>query len=383
MNTLKKTFTVGVATLLLGACAAPIANKSPDELYRYAMKRQLTHDNQYNFVGSTKIEWQDNDEQATGTKMWVQHFVKYVSSPVAGAIDLPRGRLELIPELRYETRQSAAFVRMPMLLDVSQKSIVVDPAAFSDFLDHFERKKVERINGQSEGKEPIKPRLINGKLVRFTLPKALNHFPFKEMFMTLPDAIEKGYMALDKNAFQRLELDDLARQLGAKHRIHLRTNVKQSEQMTRAMLTAWRDALQNQAQQDEGVKKVVALLNDVLEPPAESKRAIKETDADLEKKQILEDMHWDSEIYLDGRGRLLAMNIIYTFPKVLMDLIDESNKTPAIQIKSHMRFKYNKNPVFTLQSTPENTVDLIELAPELVEQLEEKLEKAIGHETKK
>ena len=419
MKTSIRLLAVATSALVLGACSS-IGNKSADEMVRYAVQHNLTRDNQYNFEGKMFVQevempepqadlvavaaadeaedtaeaagaaaaaaaeaakYTDDDVIAAAAAaaeaaedpelveaeawaspltleteaeyaQWMRHWMRSISVPYTGAVDLPAGKIEMIPELRYDTRNAMASMKFPVQININDLSLLADPAAVAPFVDMF-------ASGSS-----MQP--LGDKLVRVGLPEEWRkHIPMQSILAAIPKAIDDGYAALDKQAYQKLDMDEDGRKVGARYRVGLNTTLQQSNQLTAAMMESLRSQLAETAKNNpqagisaedyEYTIEAIAWFAKLYANPGS-------LGGDTEMEQILGAMKTHTDFYLDGRGRIVAMRQNMTFPPLLSVLMGSEKN---YQVISWWRLNYTGKPTFTLQSTPQNTQDLTQIFPYL------------------
>ena len=419
MKTSIRLLAVATSALALGACSS-IGNKSADEMVRYAVQHNLTRDNQYNFEGKMFVQevempepqadlvavaaadeaedtaeaageaaaaaaeaakYSDDDVIAAAAvaaeaaedpelieaeawaspltleteaehAQWMRHWMRSISVPYTGAVDLPAGKIEMIPELRYDTRNAMASMKFPVQININDLSLLADPAAVAPFVDMF-------ASGSS-----MQP--LGDKLVRVGLPEEWRkHIPMQSILAAIPKAIDDGYAALDKQAYQKLDMDEDGRKVGARYRVGLNTTLQQSNQLTAAMMESLRSQLAETAKNNpqagisaedyEYTIEAIAWFAKLYANPGS-------LGGDTEMEQILGAMKTHTDFYLDGRGRIVAMRQNMTFPPLLSVLMGSEKN---YQVISWWRLNYTGKPTFTLQSTPQNTQDLTQIFPYL------------------
>nr|DAK69902.1 MAG TPA: outer membrane protein assembly factor [Caudoviricetes sp.] len=272
MKTILKSTLAGAVALALSACGSMQAAPSkPADLYRHGMQRQFKQDTQYNLSGKAtfalyeteqsrqmrherieddvkwKAEWAQRDkkplsaaeqnkirqefqEKQARRDKTTQTLFNALSVHYTGAMDLPRGKIELVPELHYETRNALGSLKVPMQLDIKAQTAYVDLGAFEPSLP--------LADSALSADKPI---------VRFRLPKQWqNKIPFADVWRALPKAYDESIKALGDDAFTALPLNDTARKIGARHRIALHSNSKQSVESTKVLFQSLQQQLREQ-----------------------------------------------------------------------------------------------------------------------------------------
>lgn len=398
--------TLALSLLGLTACGS-VANQTPDQMYLTSMQRQFKQDTQYNFTGKMfaqilPSETDDKPSQAREDKLahltqylierekcecegdeskmpktaelrqqaerklssqdaLTQHFVDSISLPMSGAWDLPNGKFEVVPEIRYETRNSAAYMKLPIQINAKEANILIDPAAVSPFIDRYASEKKADFTA------------INNRYVRITLPEqARQILPLKDIFHSLPKALGDAHAVLDKSQFSSLPLDERAKRLGATHKIAYTSNSKQDEAYVAALFKSVlaqveekhkngtaqsRIPAENYQKFLDGMKHVaqsVEKSSEQVEPVAEENEL-----ASLEN--MMKNMRTNTEMYLNNQGRMLAYVQYVDLPTELTERFFYGKR---VRVMSEMEMQYNAKPVFQIQANESNTVDLTEIAPE-------------------
>ncbi|MCO6516301.1 MAG: hypothetical protein J6586_07365 [Snodgrassella sp.] len=387
--------------MLLSACST-VSNKAPDELVRQGIQRNLLRDNQFNFNGQIrllvdrdKVETSSNQvanetlddkteevaasafssepvrkkhEVEMSTKANAQsHYadgtlsedcdeceelsnktlsliVDQVSIPFSGAVDIPHGKFELIPEVRYEASNILFSIKMPMQVDFQKKVLIMDIRAIRPFVN---------VIGSILIGKPVG--IFEESYVEKTLPEWTNRLPLKELIHAIPKAIDDGYASYDKKAFVYLSLDEAGKKLGARYRIRL-NSTREQDQI--AAVAAF-DSLNKQLKQSE---KRDAGLNGQADKSENEDYAVLQELLDEIREEVqsgkLDKVKYDSAItdfYFDDHGRLLAMHGINGF--TMDDLkIRRLLGNKKINNSFWIYFDYRSHPKFTLESSRKNVL---------------------------
>ena len=256
-------------------------------------------------------------------------------------MDLPRGKIELVPELHYETRNALGSLKVPMQLDIKAQAAYVDLGAFEPGLPAAE--------SALSADKPI---------VRFRLPKQWqNKIPFADVWRALPKAVDESTKALGDDAFTTLPLNDTARKIGARHRIALRSNSKQSMESTKALFQSLQQQLREQGKPGNANISQADYDRFVASLEAISSAVQGMTTAIADKQPPVE-----YEFYYDGKGRLLAY-----FATMRMENLG-GLMGHGLRIKMEAYNHYTRTPQFTLQATDANTVDFEQAFPQLAKE---------------
>lgn len=383
MKTILKSTLAGAVALALSACGSlQTAPQKPADLYRHGMQRQFKQDTQYNLSGKATFalyeteqsrqkrherierdvkwnaEWAQLDkkplsaaeqneirqksqkDQARNDKIAYTLF-NAVSVHYTGAVDLPRGKIELVPELHYETRNALGSLKVPMQLDIKAQTAYVDLGAFEPSLP--------LADSALSADKPI---------VRFRLPKQWqNKIPFADVWRALPKAYDESIKALGDDAFTALPLNDTARKIGARHRIALHSNSKQSVESTKVLFQSLQQQLREQGKPSNPSISQTDYDRFVANLDAISSAIQGMTTAIADKQPPVE-----YEFYYDGKGRLLA----YFATMQLEDLVGLMRY--GLRIKMEAYNHYTRTPQFTLQATDVNTVDFEQAFPQLAKE---------------
>ncbi|WP_239325054.1 hypothetical protein [Snodgrassella gandavensis] len=390
----KKMLWLGIA-LVLSACST-VGNKTPDELVRQGVQRNLLHDNQFNFTGqirlladqdevkksSDKVADQalDHKTQATdsasssesvrkkqATKISAKankesscvydnsaedcdkkneplngalsFIAQNTTIPFSGAVDIPRGKFEFVPEMRYEASNILFSIKMPIQMDLKKKMLIADIRAIKPFFNVF-----SSTIGRSS-------KILDKPYIAKKFPERANKLPLKELMLAAPKAIDDGYASYDKKAFAHLSIDEAGKKIGAHYRIRLNS----TDEQDRVMLAAIFDSLSEQLKQSE-IRETSS--NARADQSQQKNYAAVQKLLTEKREQVLNDkldkLKYDSAItdfYLDDRGRLLAMHEMYRF------IFDNSriSRNKTINTSLWIEFDYTSHPKFTLNQTPENT----------------------------
>ena len=384
MKTILKSTLAGAVALALSACGSMQAAPSkPADLYRHGMQRQFKQDTQYNLSGKatfalyeteqsrqmrhekieSNVKWEadwaathdkkplsaaeqneirqkSQKERARSDKIAYTLF-NAVSVHYTGAVDLPRGKIEFVPELHYETRNALGSLKIPMQLDIKAQAAYADLGAFEPSLP--------LADSALSADKPI---------VRFRLPKQWqNKIPFADVWHALPKAVDESTKALGDDAFTALPLNDTARKIGARHRIALHSNSKQSVESTKVLFQSLQQQLREQGKPSNpsisqaDYDKFIASLDAISSAIQGMTTAIADKQPPVEY-----------EFYYDGKGRLLA----YSATMQLENL--GGLRGHGLRIKMEAYNHYTRTPQFTLQANDANTVDFEQAFPQLAKE---------------
>ena len=384
MKIILKSALAGAVALALSACGSMQAAPSkPADLYRHGMQRQFKQDTQYNLSGKatfalyetelsrqmrhetieSNVKWeadwaathdkkplsaaeqneirQKSQKERTRSDKIAYTLFNAVSVHYTGAVDLPRGKIEFVPELHYETRNALGSLKVPMQLDIKAQTAYADLGAFEPGLPAAE--------SELSADKPI---------VRFRLPQPWqNKIPFADVWRALPKAYAESIKALGDDAFTALPLNDTARKIGARHRIALHSNSKQSVESTKVLFQSLQQQLREQGKPSNpsisqaDYDKFIASLDAISSAIQGMTTAIADKQPPVEY-----------EFYYDGKGRLLA----YSATMQLENLGGLMGH--GLRIKTEVYNHYTRTPQFTLQASDANTVDFEQAFPQLAKE---------------
>ena len=384
MKIILKSALAGAVALALSACGSMQAAPSkPADLYRHGMQRQFKQDTQYNLSGKatfalyetelsrqmrhetieSNVKWeadwaathdkkplsaaeqneirQKSQKERTRSDKIAYTLFNAVSVHYTGAVDLPRGKIEFVPELHYETRNALGSLKIPMQLDIKAQAAYADLGAFEPSLP--------LADSALSADKPI---------VRFRLPKQWqNKIPFADVWHALPKAVDESTKALGDDAFTALPLNDTARKIGARHRIALHSNSKQSVESTKVLFQSLQQQLREQGKPSNPSISQADYDKFIASLDAISSAIQGMTTVVADKQPPVE-----YEFYYDGKGRLLAY-----FATMRMENLG-GLMGHGLRIKMEAYNHYTRTPQFTLQATDANTVDFEQAFPQLAKE---------------
>ena len=411
-----KTTLILAAAGFLSACST-IAHKSPDEMVRYGVQKNLVHDNQYNFEGEYRLkvipatppavqaaqtreaaaqvnqataeaaraaaavpsnkrlgyysksrtmvkkeksaEFNRKLNQAENDRIQYQDKALYyyihnlqdvitthLTAPYKGAVDLRQGRLEFVPEIRYQGRNIIAAAAVPTQADLKNMTMILDPAAIAPWWDAYAK--------------VVKPNeVIGDKYLAVQVPRSqYQNLPVKQLIRAVPKAVDDGYASINKNAYTLEPMDDAGREAGASYHVRLSITPDQSEQVTMVML----QSLSNQLKQNEadalqrsshGQTADYAKMQDLLQKIGQFLRSDVINDPNV-LVQKLRKQPVVTDFYLDRRGRIVALRQTLNLTP-LAKFVGSSSKVYAT---SWTKLHYTARPEFIMQPNQGNTLDL-------------------------
>lgn len=313
----------------------------------------------------------DAQEQAKVTQRFVQHWFDSLSLRYQGAVDLPAARFEFVPQIRYQTPHALSYTELPIQFNFQDWSMMTDPAAVAPYMDYALGKMTQS-----------KP--IQGKVLRLQLPENVvtelrRTVPFKSLLSTVPQAIDDAYTSLNKNAFTRLKMDTDGKKIGAAHRIGLQLNLEQSMNLSSALYASMarqlQDIAKNRPQAGFSEQDYAPLIEFLQQMGDVSHTMQPEKTASEEEKihsafddllnSLLKGYLSSNEMYIDRKGRLIAMRNETDMPKLFSNILDKNNqKNKTIRAKIWFEYDYSQ-PRFLLNPMQPNVVDAAQHYPEI------------------
>ncbi|PIT14736.1 hypothetical protein BGI30_03715 [Snodgrassella alvi] len=365
---------------LVSACGNKI-EESPDKMVRAGMQRMMTEDNQFNFTGTVKLELgnqagvnaadkstdviahQASDaseelsevesdyykQQMESVNRVMGIISKSVSIPVTGAVDIKKGRVEVIPEFRYENKNALISYKFPVHIDFNNLSVYMDASAITNLSDI--------TNEQSN------PQLVIGeRYIQLALPQdRVQHLPIADLLKSLPKAIDDGYAAIESSAFSKVAVDEFGKGLEAKSQVRFNSTYAMSLKYDVAMLQSLSQALKQAASKAGSDSKYqpqdYAVLQNIVDGLISVYSGNNGT-ANTPFGFYMAQLKNKSEpivynFYFDSKGRVLGVRTQMTLPMNEM----KGLKGP-INIDYTVQYEYNGNPKFTMQPTPQNSVNI-------------------------
>lgn len=329
-----------VFPLILGACHG-FGQYSPQKMVQSSIQRQFFQDNQYQFSGEIRVHATPSetiDDTFNGLDL-IQHALNSFSIPVQGSVDLPAQKIEIIPEARYEHRNLLISAQLPLQFDLQEPSLSIDASAITTYAD-------ARLPDEQK---------IGHRLMYLTPPKdGPLHLLAKNIIQTFPKITDDYYSAIDSQAFQAAEIDDFGKEINAKYHVRLNLDNIQQQKAFNASLESLIDSIKQKSSfvdNPETYKTMAQWLSSLTK------------NLSLKHSSHLEEapskiIHTDLEqhYYFDSKGRLLGLRSNQQVP-IWFPLL--TNLFHDISFETWLKIRYQK-PVFVLNSTPENRVDILQ-----------------------
>ena len=308
---------------LLTGCATPLAGKTPDEATRKVMLQNWQNAS-YNFdaqIGFDKLVFTDRDSKLAQPDIadTIDQVGRAVRVNVSGAVDAPNGKVEAIPELRFERRNLLASIKVPLQFHAQDMSLLVDPSAVDLFLPSLRKQ--------------------SGKFIRAKLPAEMaSQIPLKAMYQAMPKIIDDAYAQADKQAFSFQPLDAYAGEIGAHYKLRMDLSREQEQKLTLQMLDGLAKVAREQAKQPDDKSGAEAMIRLV-------QSLVKLDPVSGDKSRTV------SDIYASRGGDLLALR-----QKVHVEAPEFSGDAYV-----NVRYSHYGKPQFVYQLSENDIVDFDKL----------------------
>ena len=378
---------------LVSACGQKI-EKSPDKMVRTGIQRIMTEDNQFNFSGSYQTEFiiQNNEDknsseitepiiasevsasEASASEeydddtselteyhrkqmdlynksigQFLGQFGKSFSVPFTGAVDMKKGVMEVIPEVRYEDKNVLISFKFPTYLDFNNLSLYLDGSAITHLSDTM----------------PYNKMVIGDKYMQFAVPQdKAQHIPVADLLKSLPKSVDDGYASIDPSAFKKVNVDEFGKTLEAKYQVNVNTDYASSLKYDTVILQSLSKALKETAAKADQNNKYkpedYAMLENIIDGLAsiysDSNNALADTPMGAYMKQLKNQSNLIvGNFYFDSKGRIIGIRIKTDIP---MAITGREEPKGTIRIDYKFRMDYTGSPKFTMQPTPQNSINI-------------------------
>ena len=365
--------------------------KSPDKMVRTGIQRIMTEDNQFNFSGSYQTEfiiqnnenkssseitepiiasevsaseeYDDDDDTSELTEyhrkqmdlynksigQFLGQFGKSFSVPFTGAVDMKKGVMEVIPEVRYEDKNVLISFKFPTYLDFNNLSLYLDGSAITHLSDTMPNNKM----------------VIGDKYMQFAVPQdKAQHIPVADLLKSLPKSVDDGYASIDPSAFKKVNVDEFGKTLEAKYQVNLNTDYASSLKYNTVLLQSLSKALKETAAKADQNNKYkpedYAMLENIIDGLAsiysDSNNALADTPMGAHMKQLKNQSNLIvGNFYFDSKGRIIGIRIKTDLP---MAITGREEPKGTIRIDYKFRMDYTGSPKFTMQPTPQNSINI-------------------------
>ncbi|WP_084584730.1 hypothetical protein [Snodgrassella alvi] len=374
---------------MVSACGNK-TEKSPDKMVRTGIQRIMTEDNQFNFSGSYQTEFiiqnnenkssseitepiiasevsaseeYDDDDTSELTEyhrkqmdlynksigQFLGQFGKSFSIPFTGAVDMKKGVMEVIPEVRYEDKNVLISFKFPTYLDFNNLSLYLDGSAITHLSDTMPNNKM----------------VIGDKYMQFAVPQdKAQHIPVADLLKSLPKSVDDGYASIDPSAFKKVNVDEFGKTLEAKYQVNLNTDYASSLKYNTVLLQSLSKALKESAAKADKNNKYkpedYALLGNIIDALASIYSDSDNALADTPMGAYLEQLKNKSNLmvnnfYFDSKGRIIGVRFKTDLPMAITGMEEPKG---TIRIDYKVRMDYTGSPKFTMQPTPQNSINI-------------------------
>ncbi|ORF41199.1 hypothetical protein [Snodgrassella alvi] len=378
---------------MISACGNK-TEKSPDKMVRTGIQRIMTEDNQFNFSGSYQTEFiiQNNEDknsseitepiiasevsasEASASEeydddtselteyhrkqmdlynksigQFLGQFGKSFSVPFTGAVDMKKGVMEVIPEVRYEDKNVLISFKFPTYLDFNNLSLYLDGSAITHLSDTM----------------PYNKMVIGDKYMQFAVPQdKAQHIPVADLLKSLPKSVDDGYASIDPSAFKKVNVDEFGKTLEAKYQVNVNTDYASSLKYDTVILQSLSKALKETAAKADQNNKYkpedYAMLENIIDGLAsiysDSNNALADTPMGAYMKQLKNQSNLIvGNFYFDSKGRIIGIRIKTDIP---MAITGREEPKGTIRIDYKFRMDYTGSPKFTMQPTPQNSINI-------------------------
>lgn len=374
---------------MVSACGNK-TEKSPDKMVRTGIQRIMTEDNQFNFSGSYQTEFiiqnnenkssseitepitasevsaseeYDDDDTSELTEyhrkqmdlynksigQFLGQFGKSFSVPFTGAVDMKKGVMEVIPEVRYEDKNVLISFKFPTYLDFNNLSLYLDGSAITHLSDTMPNNKM----------------VIGDKYMQFAVPQdKAQHIPVADLLKSLPKSVDDGYASIAPSAFKKVNVDEFGKTLAAKYQVNLNTDYASSLKYNTVLLQSLSKALKETAAKADKNNKYkpedYALLGNIIDALASIYSDSDNALADTPMGAYLEQLKNKSNLmvnnfYFDSKGRIIGVRFKTDLPMAITGMEEPKG---TIRIDYKVRMDYTGSPKFTMQPTPQNSINI-------------------------
>lgn len=378
---------------MISACGNK-TEKSPDKMVRTGIQRIMTEDNQFNFSGSYQTEFiiQNNEDknsseitepiiasevsasEASASEeydddtselteyhrkqmdlynksigQFLGQFGKSFSVPFTGAVDMKKGVMEVIPEVRYEDKNVLISFKFPTYLDFNNLSLYLDGSAITHLSDTMPDNKM----------------VIGDKYMQFAVPQdKAQHIPVADLLKSLPKSVDDGYASIDPSAFKKVNVDEFGKTLEAKYQVNLNTDYASSLKYNTVLLQSLSKTLKETAAKADKNNKYkpedYALLGNIIDALASIYSDSDNALADTPMGAYLEQLKNKSNLmvnnfYFDSKSRIIGVRFKTDLPMAITGMEEPKG---TIRIDYKVRMDYTGSPKFTMQPTPQNSINI-------------------------
>ena len=181
---------------------------------------------------STWNEMYDEVLTEAGRYPLVQSFLKNSNVRIEGAVDIPQGKVEMIPSMNMATSNYGMWGRLPVQVDAKRESILVDTQGYAGMM--------ESSFFGSNGKIDSIKRLEQGALLEIKQPEDMKQrYPVKSLIRAMPKGLEAYLNAMETEKFSLQPMDDYGRELRAAYRVQVSYDAIDSIKWSKALLQGY------------------------------------------------------------------------------------------------------------------------------------------------
>ena len=380
--------------------------KSPDKMVRTGIQRIMTEDNQFNFSGSYQLEFiiQNNENKSPSEiteptiasevsaseafvseeydddtselteydddtselteyhrkqrdlynksiGQFLEQFGKSFSVPFTGAVDMKKGVMEVIPEVRYEDKNVLISFKFPTYLDFNNLSLYLDGSAITHLSDIMPDNKM----------------VVGDKYMQFAVPQdKAQHLPVADLLKSLPKSVDDCYASIDPSAFKKVNVDEFGKTLEAKYQVNLNTDYASSlkydtvtlQSLSKALKETAAKADQNNKYKPEDYAMLENIIDGLASIYSDSNNALADTPMGAHMKQLKNQSNLIVVVnfYFDSKGRIIGIRI--KTDDIPMAITGREEPKGTIRIDYKFRMDYTGSPKFTMQPTPQNSINM-------------------------
>ncbi len=181
---------------------------------------------------STWNEMYDEVLTEAGRYPLVQSFLKNSNVRIEGAVDIPQGKVEVIPSMNMATSNYGMWGRLPVQVDAKRESILVDTQGYAGWMQ-------ASLLGSDKELAGIK-RLEEGALLEIKQPEDMKErYPVRSLLRAMPKGLEAYLNAMETEKFSLQPMDDYGRQLRAAYRVQVSYDAIDSIKWSKALLQGY------------------------------------------------------------------------------------------------------------------------------------------------
>ena len=181
---------------------------------------------------STWNEMYDEVLTEAGRYPLVQSFLKNSNVRIEGAVDIPQGKVEMIPSMNMATSNYGMWGRLPVQVDAKRESILIDTQGYAGWMQ-------ASLLGSDKELAGIK-RLEEGALLEIKQPEDMKErYPVRSLLRAMPKGLEAYLNAMEAEKFSLQPMDDYGRQLRAAYRVQVSYDAIDSIKWSKALLQGY------------------------------------------------------------------------------------------------------------------------------------------------